>query len=94
MFAVHDASMVSHAQRAADLIHDAHRLVEVERAVDEAILDRSSAQPSHHEVPGQARLAPEVVQRHDVGMLEAGDELRLVLEPANEHGVVRRGRGG
>ena len=85
--AVHDASMMSRAQCAADLIHDAHRLVEVERAVDETILDRPSAQPAHHEVRA-ARLSPEVVERHDVGMLEAGDELRLVLEPADERGVV------
>ena len=85
--AVHDARMMSRAQCATDLIHDPHGLVEIERAVDETILDGPAAQPAHHEVRA-ARLSPEVVQRHDVGMLEAGDELRLALEPADERGVV------
>ena len=84
---VHDARMMSGAQCAADLIHDPHRFVEGERALDETIFERSSPQPAHHEVRA-ARFPPEVVERHDVRMLEAGDELRLVLEPADEQGVV------
>ncbi len=38
---------------------------------------------THHEV-GAAGVAPVVVEGNDVRMLEAGDHLRLLLEPADE----------
>ncbi len=78
---------MSRAQCAPDLIDDAQRVVELERAVDEPILDRPSPQPPHHEVRA-ARLSPEVVERHDVGMLESGDELRFALEATDERRIV------
>ncbi len=58
-----------------------------ERAVGEAILERPAPHPAHDEV-GAAGLAPEVVERDDVGVLEPGDELCLVLESTDERGIV------
>ena len=40
------------------------------------------------------RLAPVVVERHDVRVLEAGDEPGLGLEATDERRSSRRGRGG
>ena len=45
------------------------------------------ADQAHHEVGGTG-LAPVVVQRDDVRVLEPGDELGLGLEPADERRVV------
>ena len=41
---------------------------------DDALLQGAAAEESHDEVRA-ARLAPVVVERHDVRVLEAGDEV-------------------
>ena len=64
--------------------HDARRL---ERAGLEQVLDAAAAEEAHDQVGG-IRLAPVVVERHDVRVLEPGDDLRLVLEPPDEVRVV------
>ena len=46
-------------------------------------MGRAAGEEAEHEV-GTAGLAPVVVQRHDVGMFEPGNELRLGLEPLDE----------
>ena len=56
-------------------------------AGDHRLAGRAAGEQPEHEV-GAARLPPEVVQRGDVGVFEAGDELGLGLEPAHELGGV------
>ena len=71
----------------AQLIDHRHGLGGRERAVLE---DRGQAPAAHqtrHEV-GRVRLAPVVVQRDDVRMLQRRDHLRLGLEAADEGRVV------
>ncbi len=83
---VHDSTGVSEHERGADLIDELCELVEGERALaQEALFGRSAAQVAHHEERA-ARFAPVIVQRDDVGMFEARDELRLGLEPAMKRG--------
>ena len=86
--AVDHADAVGGHQRAADLLDEAIDPLERPRPVArEGVGRRFAAQQPEHQV-GAARLAPEVVERHDVGVLEAGHELRLGLEAADERGVV------
>ncbi|MCZ7627461.1 MAG: hypothetical protein M5R38_18345 [Candidatus Methylomirabilis sp.] len=51
------------------------------------IMEIAAAQPAHHQI-GIVRLAPEIVQRHDVHVLQPGDDLGLRFEPADEFGRV------
>ena len=75
-------------QCGADLFDKAAHACDVEcAAADERGLSRTASQQAEDEI-GAAGLAPVVVERHDVGMLEARDELRLGLEAADEFGVV------
>ncbi len=63
-------------------------LIDVETSRCDPIEQCAAAEPSHHEIRGVG-FPPVVIQRHDVWMLEAGDELGLDLETANEVGLVR-----
>ena len=58
-----------------------------QRPVGERVGEAAGVDQAHHEVRG-TRLAPVVVQRDDVRVLEPGDELGLGLEPADERRVV------
>ncbi len=81
---MHDSSGVGGQERRADLFHDAARLSQVELAVrDQPAVGGAASEEAEHEVRTTG-LAPIVVQRHDVGMLEPGHELRLGLEPLDE----------
>lgn len=51
------------------------------------VLVQPATQQAHNQVSG-VRLTPVVVQRHDVRMLQPGDQMRLRLKAANEGRVV------
>jgi len=69
-------------------VEDPDRALGLERAVLEHVLEAAAPQVPHNQVRG-VRLAPVVVQRHDVRVFEARHELRLALEAADEVGLVR-----
>ncbi|MFN8504759.1 MAG: hypothetical protein U0177_22860 [Kouleothrix sp.] len=50
-------------------------------------MEAAAAEEAHHQ-EGAGGVAPVVVERDDVGMFEAGDELGLALEAADELGAV------
>ncbi len=50
-------------------------------------LQAAAAHQAHHQV-GHARLAPVIVERHDVRMFQPGHQLGLGLKAADEVGVV------
>ena len=86
--AMDDAGGVRRQQRRADLLDEAAHACDVERAAaHERGLCRAAGEHAEHEVCA-AGLAPVVVERHDVGVLEPGDELCLGLEPLHEAAVV------
>jgi len=88
--AVHDAPTVCGGQCLADLLEHRREHVRRDHAISiQALAQAPAAQVPHHEVRA-VRLAPVVVQRHDVRVLQARDQLRLGLEPPYEGGVVRQ----
>src|SRR5262249_8271276 len=75
-----------------DLRRVAERLVDGERSLREARSERLPLDQLHDEVRGPL-LLPDVVERADVRMVEAGDGPRLALEPRSDLGVRREVRG-
>ena len=87
--AVHDARGVSAAERATDLLDQTCCTLQRKRALaHQHTLSGPTPKEAEHEVrtPG---LTPEVVERHDVRVLESRHELGLRLEPVDERGVIR-----
>ena len=58
-----------------------------QRRVDEHVGEAAGVDEAHHQVRGTG-LAPVVVQRDDVRVLQPGDELGLGLEAADERRIV------
>ena len=85
--AVDDARAVGRLQRAAELIDHRGGLRGAQGAVFEHRRQAPASHQPHHEVR-RAGLAPVVVERDDVRVLELGDQLRLGLEATDEVGVV------
>ena len=81
--AVDDAVGVRRSEGAADLARDGQGLLEGERTVVEAPLERATTQPAHDQV-GRVGVTPVVDERHDVGVLDAGHQVRFGLEAADE----------
>ncbi len=75
------------AERAGHLRGHGDEPIGGKGATAERVGEAAAAQPAHHEV-GAVRLPPVVVEGDDVGVLEAGDQLRLGLEAADEVGIV------
>jgi len=85
--AVDDAVAVGQRERGGHLIQQAaHPLRRPGRAVQRRP-EVAAAQVAHDQV-GTARLAPVVVERHDLRVFQPGDGLRLGLEAADEGDVV------
>ncbi len=74
-------------ERRADLSEEAERRVDVPRAPLQRIAQAPTPQPAGHQV-GAVGLAPVVVERHDVGVLQLGDDVGLGLEAADELRLV------
>ena len=75
-----------------DLVQHPGGPFEVQGSILERLGQVPSPQEPHHEVRTTG-IAPVVVQGDDVRVLQAGDDLRLGLEPADELGIVRETRG-
>ena len=85
---MHHAGRVGGDQRTPDLLDELTDAPERPRAAgDHRVARRPSAQQPEHQVRAP-RLSPVVVERHDVRVLEAGDEAGLGLEAADEVGRV------
>ena len=85
--AVDDTRAVRRLQRAAELIDHRGGLRGAQGAVFEDGRQAPASHQPHHEVR-RIGLAPVVVERNDVRVLEPGDQLRLGLEATDEVGVV------
>ena len=77
----------AYGERAADLGKQARGSLQLPGAAVERLSQRAAAQPAHHQV-GAVGIAPVVVERDDVRVLELRDELCLGLEAADEGGLV------
>ena len=75
-------------QGRGDLVGDGEGFVQTERAGLQHLGEVPAAHKPHDQI-GAGAVAPVVVQRHDVWMLQARNDLRLLLEPSDERGVVR-----
>ena len=85
--AVDDTRAVRRLQRAAQLIDHRGGLRGAQGVVFEHGRQAPASHQPHHEVR-RTGLAPIVVERNDVRVLELGDQLRLGLEASDEVGVV------
>ena len=92
---VRDARCVGGDERPADLLHQAADPSQRPQAVGhQGLAGGAAVEEAEHQV-GAAWLAPVVVQRDDVRVLEAGHELRLGFEAAYEvAGVGQVGPNG
>ena len=75
------------AQRAGDLGEHRRGAIGRQRPAGEHVGEAAAVDQPHHQVRGTG-LAPVVVQRDDVRVLQPGDELGLGLEPADERRIV------
>ena len=85
--AVDDAVAMGRPQRAGDLGEHRRGAIGRQRPAGEHVGEAAGVDQAHHQVRGTG-LAPVVVQRDDVRVLEPGDELGLGLEPADERRIV------
>ncbi len=86
--AMDHTSGVRNRQRTTDLLDDRDDTRQCQWPLgNQLVLGGTSSEQPHHQV-GTTGFAPVVVQRNDVRMLEAGDQLCLGLEAADEVGVV------
>ena len=81
------AAAVRLVERVGDVDGTAHRLVDAHGPTPEPVLERFAFEALHHEEV-DAVLVADVVQRADVRVIEAGDDLRFALE-ARAHRLVR-----
>jgi hypothetical protein len=86
---VHHSAAMSHPQGGGDLLEDPGRALVRHRvrAIEQLAEGAAPEEPGHDVRP--TRLAPVVVDRRDVGMLERRDGLRVGLEAADERRIVR-----
>ncbi len=82
-----DAAPVGGFERRSDLIDERAEPVWAHRAVGDDLGKRPTAHVPHDEICSTG-FAPVVVERHDVGMLETGDELCFIFESADERRIV------
>src|SRR5580704_8381680 len=76
---MHHAFPVRHVERSGDLSSDPKRLIHRQRSLAEPGFERLALQILHHQVLHRV-LAPDIVERTDVLMIQAGDGARFALE--------------
>ncbi len=86
---VDDALSMRRRQRVRDLIEGLRDVVRWKGAILLDRLPQAAAAKEPHDEIRAVRVAPVVVERNHVGVLEPSDELRFALEPADEPRVVR-----
>src|SRR6266536_6010825 len=80
------ASTVGVRERVGDLTRDAARVPHGQpRVLRQQLAERRPVDAAHHDVEDVLTPA-DLVDRHDAGMLELRDELRLAHEPRGERG--------
>jgi len=84
--AMDDPLLVRPLERIGDLGRVAQHLLRRQRAALQALGQRLALEQLHHEVVDPV-LGPHVVERANVGMVEAGDGAGLALEALPERGV-------
>ena len=92
--AMHDAGAMRRRQRLGDLHAELERLLDRQRAALQPLRQALAFEELHHqEQPGRAaavgRQLADVVERTDVGMLEARNAARLALEAIAPDGIGR-----
>ncbi len=85
--AMDHAPPVGMVERRADLTEKAQGGLDVPRPSIQRIAQAPTTQPAGHQICAIG-LAPEVVERHDVGVLQLGDDVGLGLEAADELRLV------
>ena len=81
-----DALPVRLVQRIRDLDGHLQRLIERQRALLESLGERVALQVLHNQEV-EPVLTPDVMERANVRVVQAGDGLRLALEPLLQVGV-------
>ncbi len=85
--AVDDSVLVSVAERIGDLSRDAGRVANREAMLLlEQMSERRAVDAAHHDVQHLVLVAPDLVDRDDVRMLELCAGARLAYEPVGERG--------
>ena len=74
-------------QRHADLPHDLHHKLDRQWPLLQQTEQAAAAQQAHHQ-ESHTGLAPVIVERDDVGVLEPGNQLRFSAEAADEIRVI------
>ncbi len=77
--AVDDAQRVGVVERGGHIADDAQGVAQGQGAAGNDILDRPGAHVAHDQVQGAILLAG-IIHRHDIAVLEPGDDARLLLE--------------
>ncbi|MCU0269583.1 MAG: hypothetical protein MUF83_13205 [Acidimicrobiales bacterium] len=72
--------------------HQGAGLVELHAPVEEPVPQRAAGHQLHHD-EAQALALHEVEDGHDVGVVEAGDDPRLLLEPVPDRRIGAEGAG-
>ncbi len=85
---MHDPPPMSVLECATDLLDEIQEHPARERTVRRQPLRGGPAAQQPHDEERGPRFTPEVVDRHDVGMLQARHEPGLVLEAPDEVGIV------
>ena len=85
--AVHDAASVRQRECRADVACKSYRIAFIESLPFDRIGQRAAANVTGDEIGGIG-LAPVVIERHDVRVLEPGDQLGLSIESPDERRVV------
>ncbi len=94
-----DPLTVRLVERVGNLDRVLERVIEREWSLRQSLGQRLAVEVLHHQevhrLPGAGRrvLAPDVVQRADVWMIQCGDGARLTLEALARLGVVGEARG-
>ncbi len=81
---MHHPHAVRQVQRGADLLQQKQRLFYVQRALPlQPLAQAAAAQIAHHQI-GPLRIAPVIVERHNMRMFQARRQLRFHLETADK----------
>ena len=85
---MNNASAVCKGEGRTDVGEDAVGFADREAVVRDCVFQCSTTKPTHRQI-GAVRISPVVVERNDVGVFEARNELRFDLEETDESQVVR-----
>ena len=82
--AVHDAGPVGRRERRADLANDRERVLELQRSGAQPLRERLALEVLEQHARGAIRERQEVIDAHDVRMIELRRDLRLALEASED----------